>query len=130
LAVKLASGGGDDADPVKAAQEKLDVNKKLTKMEVDTLNADASFVSVQGKLAESGAKLSAQLAEFQKSISSNSEWSAAKADLDKAKTDADTDEQAYQAALAKVAELTRERDNEVAAINRQRLEQSGGSKKR
>ena len=55
----------------------------------------------------------------------NNDWMAAKKEVDKAKTETDADQKEYTAELAKEGELQKERTAAVAAIDRQRLEQSG-----
>jgi hypothetical protein len=126
LVVQLASSGGDE-DHFHAAQQKLEANKKITALEMEALSADSSFVDAQAKLTEIASKLAQQLAEFQQSITTNKDWMAAKDELDKAKTEVDADEKEYTAELAKETEAQKERAAAVAAIDRQRMEQSGKS---
>jgi len=129
LVVQLASASSDDTDQFHVAQQKLQANKKITTIETDALSADPGFVDAQGKLTEIAGKLATQLAAFQESIKTDKDWIAAKDELDKAKTDADADADAkeYAAEVANEAELQRERAAQVAAIDRQNLEESGKS---
>lgn len=124
LVAKLASDT-DEANRAQAASQRLEANKKVTQLETEALAADPDAAAAQQKLVEIGGKLSAQTAEFEQSIKSNSDWQAAKADLDKAKAEVDADEKELNAELAKESQAQKDRDAQVAQINRQKMEQSG-----
>jgi hypothetical protein len=94
LSAKLAGDGGsvDDSDRVQVAAQRLDANKKVTKLETDAVSADPKAAAAQQKLAELGTKTSAQYTEFLQSIKPNADWVAARDALDKAKALVDADE--------------------------------------
>ena len=124
LSVQLASAS-DDADRPQIAQKRLEAGKKLTAMEVAALDADPGAAEAHQKLVDAGAKYAAQLQEFQQSIKTNSDWQAAKTDMDKAKADATAADKELAIELAKEADAKKARAAQVAQIDRERLEQSG-----
>jgi hypothetical protein len=94
LSAKLAGDGGsvDDSDRAQVATQRLEANKKVTRLETDAVSADPKAAGAQQKLAELGAKTSAQYTEFLQSIKTNADWVAARDALDKAKALVEADE--------------------------------------
>ena len=115
----------DGSDHAQLAQERLDVGKKLTKLEADALAADPKVVAAQQKCADISGKLAAQYAQFQESIKSDSQWQTAKAALDKAKSDTDAAEKELTAETAREAQAIQDRNAQIAEIERQKLEHTG-----
>jgi hypothetical protein len=104
LSAKLAGDGGsvDDSDRAQVATQRLEANKKVTRLETDAVSANPKAAAAQQKYAELGAKTSAQYVGFSKSIKANPDWVTAKDALDKAKALVDADEKQLKTDQAKL----------------------------